>query len=142
MAKRKANRMRKQNKKSVNLLGVAESAMILNAVTTNLFNANLPDFIMGTRDGSYKAGVDGSYRLTIPEILGVGALPFGGVYGASANAQNIPEVMWLNAKKNFLPLVANMVLIPVGFRLGAKITRKPRALVNKSLKMSGLGVKV
>lgn len=143
MARRKSKKSnRRKSAKQVNLLGVAESGLILNAITTNLFNANLGDFIMGTQAGKYNPGSDGSTRLTIPEIFGAGSGGIGGTYGSTSSVQSITDVVVFNAKKNFAPLLGSMVLIPLAFRVGSKLTSKPRSTVNKGLKMTGLGVKV
>ena len=113
----------------------------MNAVTTNLFNANLGDFIMGTQNGKYTPGRDGSTRLTLPEMFGAGG-NIGGTYGATSAVQSIGDVAMWNLKKNFVPMIGSLILIPVAFRVGAKLTSKPRSTVNKGLKMTGLGVKV
>jgi hypothetical protein len=36
-------------RKMFNILNIAESALLANAVTQGLFNSNLKDFVMGTR---------------------------------------------------------------------------------------------
>jgi len=143
MASRKSKKARRRKSaKQINILGVAESGLILNAVTTNLFNANLGDFFMGTRNGKYVAGADGSTRLTLPEMFGAGAGGVGGTYGATSKVQSIGDVMMWNFKKNAPQLIGSLILIPVAFRVGMKLTSKPRSTVNKGLKMTGLGVKV
>jgi len=143
MARRKSSKSRRRKSaKQINILGVAESGLILNAVTTNLFNANLGDFFMGTRNGKYVAGADGSTRLTLPEMFGAGAGGVGGTYSATSKVQSIGDVMMWNFKKNAPQLIGSLILIPVAFRVGMKLTSKPRSTVNKGLKMTGLGVKV
>jgi hypothetical protein len=70
MARRKSKaKPRSRTAKNVNILNIAESALLANAVTQGLFNSNLKDFVMGTQNGVYKAGIDGGDRLTLPEIL-------------------------------------------------------------------------
>ena len=143
MARRKSSKSRRRKSaKQINLLGVAESGLILNAMTTNLFNANLGDFFLGTRDGKYVAGADGSTRLTLPEIFGAGAGGLGGTYSTNSKVQGVGEVIMWNFKKNAPKLIGSLILIPVAFRVGNKLTAKPRSTVNKGLKMTGLGVKV
>ena len=143
MARRKSNKSRRRKSaKQINILGVAESGLILNAMTTNLFNANIGDFIMGTRNGKYVAGADGSTRLTLPEIFGAGAGGVGGTYGTTSKVQSVGDVVMWNLKRNAPQLIGSLILIPVAFRVGTKLTSKPRSTVNKGLKMTGLGVKV
>ena len=146
MARRKSKaKPRRRTAKNVNILNIAESALLANAVTQGLFNSNLKDFVMGTRDGAYVAGRDGGERLTLPEIFGVGSkVAFGGNYGATPmrGFENFSSAVMTNAKDNFLTMGASLILIPVGFTLASRLTKKPRATTNKLLKMTGLGVKV
>ncbi len=146
MARRKSKaKPRSRTAKNVNILNIAESALLANAVTQGLFNTNLKDFVMGTRDGAYVAGFDGGSRLTLPEIFGVGSkVAFGGNYGAkpSVGFENFSSAVMTNAKNNFMTMGTSLILIPIGFTVASKLTKKPRATTNKLLKMTGLGVKV
>ena len=148
MARRKSKaKPRRRTAKNVNILNIAESALLANAVTQGLFNSNLKDFVMGTRDGSYVAGRDGAQRLTLPEIIGWGSIPFGGEYkGAMAAApvgfENFSSTVMTNAKANFGTMATSLIFIPIGFTAFSKLTKKPRSTTNKLLKMTGLGVKV
>jgi hypothetical protein len=105
MARRKSKaKPRSRTAKNVNVLNIAESALLANAVTQGLFNSNLKDFVMGTRDGAYVAGRDGGARLTLPEIFGVGSsVAFGGNYGSppTVGFENFSSAVMTNAKNNF-----------------------------------------
>ena len=146
MARRKSKaKPRSRTAKNINILNIAESALLANAVTQGLFNSNLKDFVMGTRDGVYVAGKDGGDRLTLPEIFGVGdKIAFGGNYGSKpmAGFENFSSTVMTNAKNNFLPMTVQLIGIPLGFTLASRLTKKPRATANKMLKFTGLGVKV
>ena len=146
MARRKSKaKPRSRTAKNVNILNLAESALLANAVTQGLFNSNLKDFVMGTRDGVYKAGIDGAERLTLPEILGIGSkVEFGGNYGSplTKGYENFSSAVMSNAKNNLGNMATSLILIPLGFTVASKLTKKPRATTNKLLKMTGLGVKV
>jgi hypothetical protein len=148
MARRKSKaKPRSRTAKNINLLNIAESALLANAVTQGLFNSNLKDFVMGTRDGAYVAGGDGASRLTLPEILGVGKIPFGGEYKGSAAVakvgfENFSSTVMSNAKANFATMGSSLILIPIGFSLASRLTKKPRASANKLLAYTKLGVKV
>ena len=145
MARRKSKaKPRTRSKSSINLLNIGESALLANAVTQGLFNTNLKDFFMGTQDGAYNAGSDGGDRLTLPEIFGVGSVKFGGNYGSKPQVgfESFSATVMTNAKNNFMTMGTSLILIPVGFTLASRLTKKPRASTNKLLKMTGLGVKV
>ena len=120
---------------------MAVSGLVANAITEGAFNANLIDFITGKRDGKYVAGGDGSWRLTLPELLGVsGSGGFGGTYSPGVT---FTEVMRGNLKKNGLSIAASAILIPAVAGIMTKVLRKPVLNpMNKALKMTGLDVKV
>jgi len=131
---------RRRSKPKTNLTNLAVSALVANAITTGAFNANLLDFITGQRDGKFMAGGDGSYRLTLPELLGMGKGGFGGNYSAGIT---FTDVMQTNLKKNGAKIVASAVLIPMAANVVTKLIRKPVILpMNRALKMTGLDVKV
>ena len=146
MARRKSKaKPRSRTAKNVNILNIAESALLANAVTQGLFNTNLKDFVMGTQNGVYNAGFDGGERLTLPEILGIGPkVEFGGNYGATPmkGFENFSSAVMTNVKANFVTMGTSLIGISVGFKLATRLTKKPRSTTNKLLKMTGLGVKV
>jgi hypothetical protein len=128
MARRKSiAKPRRRTAKNINILNIAESALLANAVTQGLFNSNLKDFVMGTQNGVYKAGRDGGTRLTLPEILGIGSdVAFGGNYGSPPvkGFENFSSAVMSNAKNNFLPMTVQLIFIPLGFTLASQIDQK------------------
>jgi hypothetical protein len=56
--------------------------------------------------------------------------------------ENFSSAVMTNAKNNFMTMATSLILIPIGFTVASKLTKKPRATTNKLLKMTGLGVKV
>jgi len=140
MAKRRGKaKARRRTNRSINLLNVAESLVLANVVTEGMFNAGLKDFIMGTRDGKYVAGIDGGARLTLPELLGVGKnVPVGGTYGTEKGYTNLQETLMTNLRKNAPQLAAGLIFIPIGFVVVKKLTSKPRATTNRLLKNIGI----
>jgi hypothetical protein len=145
MARRKSKaKPRRRTAKNINILNIAESALLANAVTQGLFNSNLKDFVMGTQNGKYNPGADGGDRLTLPEIFGAGPGGFGGSYGAipTKGFENFSSAVMTNAKNNFMTMGAQLIFIPLGFTLASRLTKKPRASANKLLSMAKLGVKV
>ena len=117
---------RRPRKKSLNLLGVAETALVANAVTSGMFNANLMDFFTGRRDGVYRAGTDGTYRVTIPEMIT-------GVTTAKNFDGGLSEIIVHNVKKNASDLAVGAIGIPLAFRFAKKFLAKP--LINPTNKM-------
>jgi len=122
------------------LTNLAVSALVANSITTGAFNSNLIDFFTGKRDGVFVAGGDGSYRLTLPELLGLGKGGFGGNYSTGLDFQT---VMKANLKKNGVSMVASAIFIPMVAKVVTKAIRKPIILpMNRMLKTTGLDVKV
>ena len=131
---------RRRSKPKTNLADLAVSGLVANAITQGAFNANLMDFFTGNRDGKFMAGGDGSYRLTLPELLGIGKSNFGGNYSAGIT---LTDVMKANIKKNGVSMAAQTILIPVVAKSLTKVLRKPVLNpINKAIKMTGLDVKV
>jgi len=139
MARRRKVTKRRKTKPQINLLGVAESALIANVITTGLFNTNLQQFVTGNT-GSAAFGSDGSSVMSLPEILGVGkSVKFGGNYGAG---RSFTGEVRKNFESSWFGMAQMLVLIPVGFRVAKKLTAQPRRTANKMLKVTGLGVKI
>lgn len=127
------------------MLNVAQTALVANVVTKNLFNANLQEFITGTVNGTYAPGSDGTSVLTSPELAGFtrggwSASKVGGSYAAGSNALT---VMASNAGQNLSPLLIGVIGIPIAFKVAKQLTGKPLINpINRGLKMVGLtGVK-
>ena len=136
MARRKSKaKPRSRTAKNINVLNIGESALLANAVTQGLFNVNLVDFVRGTKN----YGGDGSSVMSLPELLGFGSAKFGGNYGTGRSFQT--QIV-SNFKTNGMTMATSLIVIPIGFRIASKLTKKPRATANKMLKMTGLGVKV
>lgn len=123
-------------------MAVAESALLANAVTNGLFRTDLKDFLMGTKDGAYKPGTDGSERLTLPELLGAGPGGLGGNY-SSAYPGGLGQVLKANAMANGAQMLTSLVAIPVGFKVASSLLKKPRRQANALLRQVGIdGVKL
>ena len=131
---------RRRSKPKTNLTNLAVSALVANSITTGMFNSNIVDFATGRRDGKYVAGADGSVRLTLPELLGVGSVKFGGNY---ATGYDLQSVLMKNFKENWAQMAMGVILIPVAFKTASKLIRKPVILpANRMLKSVGLDVKI
>ena len=136
--KRKA---RRRTKPKTNLLDIGVSLAVANGITQGLFQSNVVDFLTGMKDGQYAAGGDGSFRLTLPEMLGIGKnVKFGGNYGAN---HNLGSVIQSNFKANTGQIMFAAIGLPVVAKMAKKVLRKPVLTpANKLLKMTGLDVKV
>lgn len=106
-----------------------------------MFNSNLADFFTGRMNGVYKAGADGSLRLTLPEIVkGVNISSGYQAKGVRGTSDIIAE----NLKANGMKMAAIVIATPLAFSIAKKVLRKPILTpTNRMLKQVGLtGVKV
>ena len=131
---------RRRSKPKTNLGNIAISALVANSITTGMFQSNLMDFFTGNRDGVYRAGSDGSTRLTLPELIGWGSIKAGGNYSAGNDLQS---VLTANLKANWVQIAIGVVGIPIAANVAMKLIRKPIILpANRMLKNVGLDVKI
>jgi hypothetical protein len=120
-------------------MAVAESALLASAVTQGMFNTNIIEFVSGVTEKGFRPGTDGSYVLTLPELLGIGPGGVGGNYSpAVASAGGLTKVVKDNVMNNGLMLGAQLIGIPIAFRIGTKLLKKPRSTANKLLREVGL----
>jgi hypothetical protein len=102
---------------------VAESILIANAFSQAAFQVSLMQFF------TEKSGSGGSFHLNIREVIdgltGGGA----GIYGPTASKVGVDAtvggVVVHNLKKNWMPLLAQMIGIPLGFKVAKKFLRRP-----------------
>lgn len=115
--------------------------MVANSVTEGLFQANLFDFLTGRNQaGAYLPGTDGSKRLTLPELFGMGP---GGVGGNFTGTDTLSSVLKSNFETNVGKMAVSVIGIPIIAKVATKVLRKPVLTpMNKALSMTGLDVKV
>jgi len=151
MARRKMSKKpRKKTAKKLNLLGVAESVLVANVVTEGLFNCNAIQFITGRGTTAGYTGYmprNTDTVVTLPELLGMDYNKFQNASGmdpvyAPFSSVGAMAVIKANAKANILPMMGGLIAVPLAFRVGSKLTTKPRSTANKLLTYTGLGVKV
>ena len=149
MPARKSRRKttRRRSPKTFNLGSLAESALIANAVTQGFFDVSLQDFLMSTTGGTRG-------QITGRELLsGITGGSFGTIYterraqlggGTTYNSVGQPFGAQVreNLSNNGAAMIGQLILIPAGFKVFNKLTRKPRSTLNNALKMSGLPMKV
>ena len=144
--------------KRTNLLNVAQSVIIGNAVTEGLFNTNMFEFATGRIDGEYTPGaLTQSKQITLPELLGAGmgvkgarTTVFGGQtytsggtdvgYGGVAAPDTLASVLQENLKDNGVKMISTLIVTPIAFKVISKLASKPRREFNKVAKMVGLPV--
>lgn len=148
MARRKSRRKApaRRRTQTFNLMGVAEGALIANAITQGIFNTDLKTFFLDADGGAQSS-------ITLREIVsGVTGGSYGTMKTTTANFSGtivksttgapFGETVKTNLSENGLQMVGSLIAIPIAFKVGSKLARKPRALLNKAGKMTGLPVRV
>jgi len=158
MARRKSRKKtRRSSPRKTNLLNVAQSVILGNAVTTTLFNTNMYEFVTGRINGNYSPGAfDQASQITLPELLGAGmgsaqsmSLPtqyggfapatstsgYGGVHG-----MNFGQQLQANLQANAISGLTTMIVTPIAFKVISKLAAKPRREFNKLARTVGLPV--
>ena len=153
MARRRTKRKTRRSPQKTNLLNVAQSVILGNAVTEGLFNTNMFEFVTGRINGAYTPGsMDQSSQITLPELLGAGmgssevirqgtfgpitssAAGYGGVHG------NFGDVVKANIQANGGQMMTTLVAVPIAFKVVSKLASKPRREFNKLARTVGLPV--
>ncbi len=128
---------RSRRKPAVSVLKVAETAVMANVVTSNIFGADLRQFFTGrTGTSSIYNPNTGDSIVTLPEMLGIDQM--GMRNGQPAVFKSIDSGLQMdklkaNIKANAVPLVTQLVTIPFAFRMAKKLTAG--SIVNPTNKM-------
>ena len=153
-------RKTRRRAKTTNLLGLAQSIVIGNAVTQGLFRTNMYEFVTGRIDGNPSNITSGnvfySQQITLPELLGaglgkmsgeaggpMGVAGYGGVvpFGAGpGQGANFTDQVMKNVRAGGVQMATTLVVAPIAFKVFSKLARKPRAEFNKLARTVGLPV--
>ncbi|MGB1633084.1 MAG: hypothetical protein ACPHEN_06810 [Candidatus Poseidoniaceae archaeon] len=155
MARRRTKRKTRRSPQKTNLLNVAQSVILGNAVTEGLFNTNMYEFVTGRINGAFEPGsVATSSQITLPELLGAGfgatetmrqgqfgaivssASGYGGVHGSFG------EAVKSNLQANGVQMMSTLILTPIAFKVVSKLASKPRREFNKLARTVGLPVSI
>ena len=131
---------RRRRKQKLSLTGTAQSILIADAVSRGMFEVPLMTFL-GLRN-DFPGGQNNSHELTLRELLDVAVGGDGGIHSGSF-PEGLPAVLKRNLSQNWMSMAAASIFIPIGFKIGTKLLRKPVIQpMNRLIKMSGLGTEV
>ena len=133
---RQTNRRRSRSK-ALNITNTAESVLVANAFTTGVFGSDLVTFLT---KGYGKGGHIGTTTtaITLPDLF-ERLIPGGSNGMVNTRYSNIPDSIKANLQRDGLTMLAQVVLIPVAFKMAKKVLAKPVIRpANRMLKMSGL----
>lgn len=150
-ARRKTKKpARRRTKKGLNVVNTAQSLIIMNATTKAFFGLDAIQFagagwlLPNTAGGTLANPMPGnSWGITAKELVS-GFTGMGQGFGQSGSSGYTNDLAGLNKairgnlSRNGAQALATVVLVPVAFKVGKKLTSKPRRDANKLLKMAGL----
>jgi hypothetical protein len=125
-------------------LNIAETYLLLNAVTQGAFRTNPWEFLVSPQ-GLSKVGADGTWVVSLPELLAKGTS--GGAYRGVASNEvmdvikanlGLDSKLAGNRSGEWMKVAGQMIFIPLAFRLGKKIARPVLTRTRKMLKDAGL----
>ncbi len=145
MARRKKNKSPRRRNTAVSITGLAEAVMLANVGTNAAFNLSAWDFVTDGWGAGSTTKATGANQLSMWEMIYGNAASKATVYLPGGSSQTVTmtpgsnaEVVMQNLQNNWLPAVIQGVAIPVGFKIGRKVLRKPISMGNKLLKVAGL----
>ena len=137
MARRKANRRATKKFKGINVTDAALGYAGVSIWSEALLGVNPIQFF------TKQPGSGSSKKLNMYEIIDSLMGGTGGVNPATAGALGIQPnafaVVELNARNNGIDAVVKSVGLGIAGTVGKKVTRKPRAYINKTLRQFGMG---
>jgi MFS family permease len=155
MARRRTRKTtRRSSPKKTNVLNLAQSVILGNAVTTTLFNTNMWEFVSGRVGGNTQAISSGSIytqgQITLPELVGFGmnrgmqgeqggpqgSTGYGGEMSGKLGLQQFKTTFKLNAVQG----LTTLIVTPIAFKVISKLAAKPRREFNKLAKTVGLPI--
>ena len=148
MAKKQKKSRRKDN--AISITGLAEAVLLANVGTQGAFGLSAWDFLSDGWTASSAGKAHAAGQISLHELIygnyssaTVGLA--GGSYSGGSSVGTVSAVtsptmdlVTTNLKANWLPAMIQGVAIPVGFRIGKRVMRKPIAMANKALKSAGV----
>lgn len=138
-----AARARARNRnKGLNVIAVSEAYLQTGVWTEKLFNTNPFEFVTGITEGVYKPGRDGGGRITVPELLTGfkgGTHADNAVDAVKRNIAGKSDASIAEVGMGLLWPAVQTSLISAGFKFGKKMTSRPRAALNRTLRDFNLG---
>lgn len=150
MARRKSKKTRRSSPKKTNVLNIAQSIILGNAVTQTLFNTNMYEFVSGRVAGSTFTNSTGSSwsqsNITLPELIGMGMNVEGTMGGntysgyGGIHTGTLANQIKANFQANMASGLTTLIVTPIAFKVISKLAAKPRREFNKLARTVGLPI--
>lgn len=126
-------------------MNAAQSLIIMNATSKALFGTGAVQFAtegwLTAKTPGNVGGAGNSWTLSAAELfqgLTGGGLSQSGQQGYTNDMAGLTKAIKRNLELNGGQALATMIFVPVAFKVGKKLTSKPRSDANRLLKMAGL----
>ena len=145
MARRKKAKAPRRRDKAISITGMAEAVMLANVGTQAAFNLSAYDFMADGWTSGTAGKATGLGQISLHELIYGNAtktvsIGYGGgsTTTTSLTGTSNMDIVVSNLQANWVPALIQSVAIPVGFRIGKRVLRKPIAMGNKALKEAGI----
>ena len=128
--RKKAKRPRRS--RSFSLTNAAFSLGYANILTSGIFGANLPAFILGQSSTGYGSGIVSGTGISFQELIGIAA------GGGSSGAGDLSTIQ-SNLKSNLPSMLIQSVTLSVTERVFKSVMRRPLSNVNRNIVRPLLG---
>jgi hypothetical protein len=128
--RKKAKRPRRS--RSFSLTNAAFSLGYANILTSGIFGANLPEFILGRTSSGYGSSIVSGPGISFQELIGIAA------GGGSSSGGDLATIQ-TNLKSNLPSMLIQSVTLSVTERVFKSVMRRPLANVNRNIVRPLLG---
>ena len=128
--RKKAKRPRRA--RSFSITNAAFSLGYANILTSGIFGANLPEFILGRTSSGYGSSIVSGAGISFQELIGIAA------GGGSSTGGNLATIQ-TNLKSNLPSMLIQSVTLSVTERVFKSVMRRPLSNVNRNIVRPLLG---
>jgi hypothetical protein len=140
MARRRTKKTTRRRRKSgISILGLAETVALSNVATQTLFNVNAYDFIVGSGTNFGRGD-----QLTLRELMnptqvtGYTQVNVGNRIQNREQTAGTMSLIQANLKENWMTGATGMIVVPLAFKLGKKLSSPAINKINKVLRQAGI----
>lgn len=137
MPRRRSQKKRTRRKfTGINLTNAAEAYLQTSVITETMFNVNPIEFVLGRTSaglggpGRSLGFVSGRQKIGMTELLGM---------TGGHETSDVLEQVKQNVQDNWVEGLVKTAGITIGFRMGKKLLKRPRAQINRGIHSLGLG---
>jgi hypothetical protein len=144
MAKKK-NKPRRRRFSGIDVTKLAEAYLMTSIVTEAMFRTNPIEFLISPKlagSTTSRIGGDSTWVVSLPEMLKYG-LSDSRAYGSLGSvAEVVKSNLGIGGSNRWIMEAGKLLGVGIAFRVGPKLLRRPRAMINRGIKQIGLGTTI